>query len=148
MDVSFGTVWRVREEFWQTAFSAVGHLYDEKSRRRWHPGVSLRAVDRPVHSLYDYVPLLHGTSSSGGPVVAYGLTKKQGPAHSTSFGQILAPALAAIDELVRPAPDADPDCSTGHWQDYKIISANLDKPRLAPAETTALRAWAERRRLV
>ena len=148
MDVSFGTVWRVREDFWQGAFAVAGQRYDEGSLRRWHPGVSLRAPDEPVHSPYDYVPLLHGTTGESGPVVARGLTKEQGPAHPTSFGRIVAPALAAVNDITRPAPDADADRPAGYWQDYKVISANLDKPRFDPAETAALRAWAVRRRLL
>lgn len=148
VDVSFGTVWRVREEFWQGAFSVAGYLYDENSRRLWHPGVSLRSPAEPVRSPYDYVPLLHGTTGDGGPVVARGLTREQGPAHPTSFGRIVAPALAAIDDITRPAPDADPDRPARYWQDYKIVSANLDKPRFSPAESAALRTWAVRRRLL
>ena len=143
LDTTFGTVWRVREDLWRETFRTVRQRYDEHGTRGWHPSVSLREF--PPTSLNEFIPMLHGTTGTAGPVVVRGLTPELGTAHPTSFGQIVRPAPIALREMTSPAPDASPDGLTGYWSDHKRVASNSHKPKLDSEELDCLRAWATRR---
>ena len=146
LDVSFGTVWRVREDLWRETFRAHRQRYDEDGTRCWHPALSLR--EQPVTSLHEYVPMLFGATGEHGPVVVRGLSYERGPAHPTSFGRILRPAPLSVREITSPAPDAPADRLTGRWFERSRVSRNAHKPKLDQGELDDLRAWAQRRGLV
>lgn len=142
VDVSLGTVWRVREDVWDDRIRS----YDHESTRMWHPGVSLRL--KPLVNLQEAIPLLHGTSGEQGPVVARGLTEECGPNHATSFGHLIRPAQVGADHLVEPDPSADPRETDGPWFRRKRVAANLHKPRFDPSERAELESWARERGLL
>ena len=146
LDVSLGTVWRVREDLWREAFRRMGQPYDEHSARRWHPAVSLR--EYPPASLHEFVPMLHGTSSDAGPVVVRGLTRECGELHPTSFGNIVSPAQIGLHEITSRDSAAPRDRLTGHWFDFKRVAHNSHKLKLDAGELASLRAWATRRRIL
>ena len=143
LDVTFGTVWWVREEVWQEQM--VG--YDQNSERACHPGVSLRV--KPATGLADRVPLLHGTTSAAGPVVVRGLTAEYAACGEvTSFGRLVAPAQLRVSEFVTAAPEADPDVLAGPWFVHRRVIPNWYKLQLTPPETFQLWEWAEGRDLI
>jgi hypothetical protein len=146
LDVSLGTVWRVREDLWRETFRAQGQRYDEHGTRCWHPGLSLR--EQPVSSLHEYVPMLFGATGEHGPVVVRGLSRERGPAHATSFGRILRPAHLSVRAMTSPPSDAPADRLTGPWFDRSRVSRNAHKPKLDQNELENLRAWAQRRGLI
>ena len=135
-DAGLGTIWQVREDYW------LEHLPRYRSDRDWHPAVSLRA--QPVQSLYELIPVLHGTSGDQGPVVMRGLTNEFPSEYPTSFGH-LAPIPCAASEFVRKSlvPDVDPDdLPKMNPLAGRRICRNMHKPRCAPAEEKTLRKWA------
>jgi Ni,Fe-hydrogenase III component G len=142
-DTRMGTLWRVREDLWAEQMAGIAQY---TAKRQWHPGVSLR--QKPVRSVYEYIPMLHGTSGDQGPIVVRGITKREGPDYPTSFGRIVSPALVSareiVDDLGEPPagiPDYDP------LMDRRVVS-NHDKPRLNPSEMKALTDWAEKKGLM
>lgn len=142
VDLSFGTVWQVREDVWRELLSRY------RSDRAWHPGVSIRT--KPYHSLDGYVPLLHGTSGKRGPVVVKGLTAREGPGYTTIFGKILRPARVPVKEFISLAPGIPrSDVGEKGWGlDVKRVVRNLDKPKLDPDERLNLWNWAEKKGLL
>jgi len=136
LDVSFGSLWWVREDLWKE----VLRPYDDASDRLGHPGLSVRRS--PVSSLLEIVPMLHGTTGAHGPVVARGLTQDEGPQYPTSFGRLLLPADIPVMEFVQPARDADPSILSGPWHRRHRITGNVWKPRLNDPELQALEVWA------
>ncbi len=146
IDVSFGTVWRVREELWRERFREEGQPYDEEGTRQWHPGISM--WESPLASLFEFLPMLHGSTGDHGPVVVRGLTRECGPAHPTSFGRIVRPARISAKEITSTCPDAQKNRLTG-WMIYRRrVTANLHKPKLDQSELAELRSWAKRRGLL
>lgn len=143
LDVSFGTIWRVREDLWK-AHQAGYHL---ASSRTWHPGVSIRRQDAGGVALWDAVPMLHGTSGDAGPVVVRGISDGSDSGKATSFGRLVAPARFGVGEFVSRAPDAKAGDVEGPWFRRRKISANLPKPKLEPKEVAELGAWARERGL-
>jgi hypothetical protein len=144
LDVGFGTLWRVREDFWLENLPT----YDKESDRRWHPAISLRL--KPLQTLYEMVPVLHGTSGSQGPVVVRGLTKEKGLAYQTSFGG-LAPIPAAGHEFVQKNLAPGVDGSRLFMQPPlagRRICGNVDKPRCHLPELRQLRKWAKAKGLM
>ncbi len=133
VDVSRGTLWRVREDVWKE----TSRSYDQHSTRQFHPGLSL--LDKPPSSGYDQIPMAHGTSGTQGPVVARGLTAEKGPDHPTSFGHLITPV--PLRDFLRPAADRDPDLLTGHWDEHSRIVPNFDKLRLDAEEDESLRRF-------
>jgi hypothetical protein len=133
LDVSFGTLWWIREDLWKERNPA----YDQESEKIAHPGVSIRSS--PPAGLYEFVPVLHGTSRSG-PVAVLGLSRRQ-PLRPTYFGRLSFPAEIPILEFVRPAKDTDPEALVGPWYRRSRTSPNLDKLRVTPDEAAALEAW-------
>ena len=144
LDVSFGTIWRVREDLWKAHQSR----YDLASSRKWHPGVSIRRKDAGDVALWDAVPMLHGTSGETGPVVVWGITDGNGSGKATSFGRLVAPARFGIAEFVSRAPDARAGEVAGPWFRRRRISANLPKPKLGQWEMSELDAWARKHGLL
>lgn len=146
IDASFGTVWRVREELWRERFREEGQPYDQNGTRQWHPGISMR--ESPLTSLFELLPMLHGSSGDHGPVVVRGLTRECGPDHPASFGRIVRPARFSASEITSTAADTQKDRLTGWMIDRKRVAANLDKPKLNESELADLRSWAQRRGLL
>lgn len=146
VDVSFGTVWRVREDLWRDSFRQSGQRYDERGTRRWHPGLSMR--NQPPVSLHEFVPMLFGTTGDRGPVVVRGLSRELGPTHPAEFGRILRPAPFALREFVSPAVDAPRNQLFGHWFDRMRIERNSYKPKLDGTELASLQTWAKDRGLL
>ena len=104
-----------------------------------HPGVSV--ANKPPEGLYDYVPILFGTSARGTSdqrkaqlVKVTGLTH-QDPDHSTYFGSIDRPGRYTPDEML-----------TGRHQTSRltterrrsVIWPNNEKPRVSPEELKRL----------
>lgn len=143
LDVSLGTVWRVREHLWMQTF---GRGYDQNSTRLWHPGVSLRQT--PPAALYEMVPMLHGTTDEQGPVVVHGLTLERGPRAATSFGKIIRPGQFSVQKIVRPGAEVDQESLSGPWYARSSIMCNMDKPRFTCAETQELKSWAASKNLL
>jgi hypothetical protein len=139
LDMSLGTVWRVRESLWKDCFRQQGQRYD--SDREWHPGVSLRVM--PLTCVNEFIPMLHGTSGYHGPVVARGLSLEKGADHPTSFGGIVRPAKVCFKDANAHTQDPENVDLEGRMIDRLPVSANLDKPRLSEAELADLRRWAE-----
>ena len=138
LDVMFGTVWWVREDVWQEQLAG----YDQDSERMAHPGVSLRV--KPATGLGEAVPLLHGTTSTAGPVVVRGLTAEYAACGEvTSFGRLVVPASLRVREFVTAAPDADPEVLAGPWSIRRRVIPNWYKLQLTPPETYRLWEWAE-----
>jgi hypothetical protein len=133
LDVSFGTLWWIREDLWKERQTD----YDQQSESIGHPGLSIRSA--PPEGLYEIVPLLHGTTRYG-PIAVAGLTRRQ-PLRTTYFGQLLFPAQIPVTEFTRPAQDADPDELTGPWYCRARTSPNLDKLRITSDEAEVLTAW-------
>jgi hypothetical protein len=145
LDVSIGTVWRIREDAWR---DYLAHYDGEK--RDWHPGLSVRA--EPVSSLYEMIPLLFGSSSWTGPVPVRGLTRERGPRSLTWFGRRVQPAYFPVPEFADPRPSprsrAHPGELVGRDLDRYRVAVNHDKPRLDPDELEDLKRWARSRRLL
>ncbi len=146
IDMSFGTVWRIREELWKETFLLQGQAYDLESTRHWHPGLSLRVA--PLTSVHEYVPMLHGSSGDGGPVVVRGLTREKAHDYPTSFGKIVRPAKVTVKAATSLASDAKTKQLEGRMSDRTLVSGNLYKPRLDEDELEDLRTWAENRNLL
>ena len=146
IDMTFGTVWRIREELWKETFWLQGQAYDLDSTRHWHPGLSLRIT--PLTSVHEYIPMLHGSSGDEGPVVVRGLTREKAHDHPTSFGKIVRPAKVTAKAATSLASDVRKEQLEGRMSDRTLVSANLDKPRLDAAELEDLRRWAENRNLL
>ena len=146
LDVSLGTVWRVREDLWRERFQQQDQRYDQHGTRTWHPAVSLR--QGPLTSLHEIIPMLHGSTGDGGPVVVRGLTRERGSLHATSFGRVVRPAKITATEITSPAPDAKRDTLTGSFFERQRVFVNFDKPRLAEVELADLRTWAQKRGLL
>jgi hypothetical protein len=146
IDLSFGSVWRIREGMWIKTFLQQGQRYDKNSKRKWHPGVSLRTA--PVASVHEYLPMLHGSSGDHGPVVVRGLTREHGDEHETSFGKIVRPAKLTVKDATAATRRVAKKDLEGRLIDKTLISANLDKPRLDEAELEALRKWASNQNLL
>lgn len=144
LDMSLGTVWRVRESLWKECFRQQGQPYD--SDREWHPGVSLR--DTPLTCVNEFIPMLHGSSGDHGPVVARGLSFEKGPDYPTSFGGIVRPAKVCFKDANTSTAAAEKAGLEGRMIDRLPVSANLDKPRFNEAELADLRAWAKARNLL
>jgi len=146
IDMSLGTVWRIREELWKETFLLQGQAYDLESTRHWHPGLSLRVA--PLKSVHEYVPMLHGSSGAEGPVVVKGLTREKGSDYPTSFGKIVRPAKVTVKAATSLASDAKRGQLEGRMSDRVLVCVNLDKPRLDEGELDNLRTWAENRNLL
>lgn len=146
IDMSFGTVWRVREEIWKQSFRQQGQRYDWESDRKWHPGVSLRST--PLTNVHEYAPMLHGSSGDHGPVVVRGLTHDVDSDYATSFGRIVRPAKVAFKDATSAARAVCKEDLEGRLIDRTLVSANLDKPRLTATELEDLRGWAKNRNLL
>jgi len=144
LDMSLGTVWRVRESLWKECFRQQGEPYD--SDREWHPGVSLRAA--PLTCVNEFIPMLYGSSGAHGPVVARGLSREKGPHHPTSFGGIVRPARVCFKDATAKMRALGKRDLEGRMIDRSPVSANLDKPRLSEAELADLRRWAKARNLL
>lgn len=143
LDVTFGTVWWVREDLWQERVAA----YDQHSERACHPGVSLRV--KPATGMADAVPMLHGTTGAAGPVVVHGLTAEYAACGEvTSFGRLVAPAWLRVSEFVTAAPDAAPEVLEGPWFVRRRVIPNWYKLQLTPPEPFRLWEWAESRDLI
>ena len=141
-DTSFGTVWRVSEAVWKESFRHMRY----ESTRTWHPGLSLNR-QKSTTALYEYVPMLHGTSGGSGPVVVRGLTREKGPHYETSFGRILRPARVAMREIALPSKDRPEHLEIFPFEGRRVCE-NLYKPRLDRDEQERLRQWARARKLL
>lgn len=146
VDMSFGSVWCIQETVWIKTFLKEGQRYDENSKRKWHPGVSLRTT--PLTSVYEYIPMLHGSSGDHGPVIVRGLTPNVDADYATSFGRIVRPAKVAVTDATSSAPTVCKEHLVGRMIDRSMVSANLHKPRLNEAELEDLRLWAKNRNLI
>ena len=116
-DLLRGSIWWVKESVWLKTISS----YDRKSIRLGHFGLSIRKT--PPVTPYEMMPMLHGTSGSQGPVVAYGLSENNGGSYPTSFGH-LAPADLSVEDF-----------------QYGCIKRNDHKPKLTPSEYVSLENW-------
>ena len=142
-DTRMGTLWRVREDLWASQLAA---FVEYEAKRQWHPGLSLRS--QPVTSVHEYIPMLHGTTGNGGPVVVKGITRHRGPDHATSFGRIIRPAAIAARETVEDHGTAPPDMPDHDLLTKRRVVPNHDKPRLDPSEMQALLKWAQEKVLL
>lgn len=138
VDVSAGTLWWVREDVWKEK----SKKYDHDSTRMGHPGLSMR--HEPVTSLYEYVPMLHGTSGDRGPVVARGLSEEYGPDYPTSFGR-LAPAGIVVQDMVKSSGQGP---LIGSGLATRRVVGNPHKPRLDESEMGQLQNWMRKRGLM
>lgn len=142
LDVSLGTLWHIREDRGKEQLIPC----DFRSRRTWQLGLSLRT--RPLRSLVEFVPMLHGTSGDQGPVVARDLTQEMGPNHSTSFGRLVFPARISAQEIAPRSKPSQGERGAGAWIHNRHIHTNAWKPCLENGELKQLKAWAHSRRLI
>lgn len=133
LDVSFGTLWWVREDLWRETLEN----YDPDSGRKGHPGMSLR--DEPLQAVRELIPMLIGITAWG-PVAVRGLSRRE-PHRVTHFGANLTPAPIPTVELLKLASDADLTLLTGHWYQRKRAIPNLEKPKCDAAELADLKRW-------
>jgi hypothetical protein len=139
-DMGKGTLWKVREDVWKT------YLRDKRyrSNRTWHPGLSV--MRRRLESRREYVPMLHGTSDSRGPVIVKGITQEKGEDYTTSFGRIIRPAplpaaaLIPSGHIKQELPKDNPLRKCG-------MAQNTHKPRITDEEMKELDGWLNRRKL-
>lgn len=131
-----GTVWWVVDRLWKEHLPTFRPRPPVVGRTPRHPGVGMRTV--PIIRLLDPVPLLFGTSGTGGPVVVRGLTAGAGIDHPTSFGAIVRPGLfRAVDFIRFKGLEGDPP-----------IVPNAAKPRLDATEIRSLEAFLAARGLL
>ncbi|NLF17965.1 MAG: hypothetical protein GX595_12055 [Lentisphaerae bacterium] len=140
VDVSAGTLWRVREDAWVQRLEK-GY----RSTRSWHPGLSLRQ-GRPPASLYEQVPMLHGSSGSGHGFVVRGVTRQLGPAHATHFGHFAPVSFAVVDLVGVAALASEAPPLAGFGLDRYAVTVNHDKPRVTADEYRCMESWARQRR--
>lgn len=143
LDTSIGTLWRVREDIW---VNQLRNAIRYRAQRKWHPGLSLRR--RSAASVYEYIPMLHGSSGRRGPVVVKGITREKGPDYDCSFGRIVRPAAILGRELVDAADEPPFEIAPHSRLRYRRVVQNCDKPRISDHELQSLKAWAKRRHLI
>ncbi len=137
VSTGFGTLWRVREDLWADKLANVVRYV---AKRQWHPGVSLRI--KPATSLFEYIPMLHGTSGAEGPVVVSGITLHKGPDHKTSFGRILKPAPVCCGEIFEVSKSPVADVPKDDALRSRRVAPNCDKSRVDVDEEQSLVEWA------
>jgi hypothetical protein len=151
-DVSFGTVWRVKESLWQKCVSD----YDQRSKREQHFGVSILRLPPTQSSASGYLPMLHGSSEESAKRTEYeeakldffyarGLSQERGNEYPTFFGH-LAPVKLPKEEISDiPLPD-NPDEIDLDWEfNQKCIRPNAYKRRLSKNEKSHLANWLRRK---
>ena len=143
LDTSMGTLWKVREDIWKAELSKVVRYV---AKRHSHPGLSIRI--RPVTSVYERIPMLHGTSGSQGPLVVKGLTRARGPNYPTTFGRIVKPASILGRELVDVADEPPFEVGPHSPLRYRRVLQNGDKPRVSDRELQSLKTWARKKNLI
>ncbi len=134
-DFSFGTLWWVREDLWKESFSQENQPYDLASPRSAHPGVALREETQENLDIFEFVPMLYGSSNAAPVTIRF---FPDSPTKRTHFGSILRPAPPPIPEFIYPAPDDDPSRLSGNLLRKKRVIANLDKPRADENEIAVL----------
>jgi hypothetical protein len=145
-DVSMGTLWRVKESVWKDQLPA---FYVAKEDTKMHPGLSISKYE--ACGADDIVSLLHGTTSSKGPVVVRGFSNdsdKYDENHNCSFGQIIYPALIPkkkMEEFDRSTMVFDPGLGPNWDAEFDVIP-NRYKPRITSEEKEQLDSYLKRKK--
>lgn len=140
-DMGKGTLWKVREDVWKTNLRQNHY----NSTRTWHPGLSL--MKRKLGSIREYVPMLHGTTDTRGPVVVKGITTDKGEDHSTSFGRMIRPAPLPVTAMIPTGP-VNADLPKSNPLRTRGISQNTHKPNLTDTEMNNLNNWLDSKGLL
>ena len=133
LDVSFGTLWWVREDLWKA------EIRNYQSTRHSHPGLSVTKSgpqQRP-----SYVQMLHGTTGRPKGVAVRGMTFRE-PERICYFGQIRPVRIEAFyftteTRTLREYQD---------WTPHAAVLMNHHKPRINRGEREALEKWIVYRR--
>lgn len=133
-DLGKGTLWQVREDIWQAHL----RLKHYRSNRVWHPGLSL--MERKLENSREYIPMLHGTTDTRGPVVVKGITTDKGEDHTTSFGRTIRPTALPVVALIPGGPVKEEIPRTNPLRKCGIHQ-NIHKPRITDDELQHLNAW-------
>ena len=144
-DVSLGTLWRVKESVWKDQLPT---FYISQKSKKMHPGLSI--LNDEVKSSSKIVPLLHGTSSSKGPVVVKGFSndsEKYDENHKCSFGKILRPVRIPkkkMEEYDLSNSVFKSDLGPMWYVEFDVIP-NRDKPRVSIDEKEKLDLFLKRK---
>jgi hypothetical protein len=136
-DVSFGTLWWIREALWRKGH---GEAYREAAQKRSaHPGVSILPYSPHAVSGIGMVPVLQGTSQRHSRAVEVrGLSKSR--QDTTYFGRVLRPVRFAYSIFTDPSSE-DPSFSQMSPLRFHAITRNHPKDRVDPTEEAALRKF-------
>ncbi|MGN1358834.1 MAG: hypothetical protein ACI4X9_00070 [Kiritimatiellia bacterium] len=122
--------------------------FNQRDNHVAHPGVSV--ADKPPEGLYDYVPMLFGTSARGYTpekkaqcVEVKGLTRRA-PDHRTYFGSIDKPGCYTPDEMLIGRHQTSRLTTKAR---RSVIWPNNEKPRVSPEELKRLERFCCEHRL-
>lgn len=87
MDVSFGTMWWLREYMWKEIIPPE-LKYDLDSQKCGHPGVSILGGPSPLQT---FIPMMHGRSEGGRRSVWITGFESDEPRKRTAFGHLIQP---------------------------------------------------------
>jgi hypothetical protein len=136
-DVSFGTLWWVREALWRQGHGAG---YGVAAQKRFaHPGVSILPYSPDAVSGIGMVPLLQGTSKKRPQSVEVkGLSKNC--QDTTYFGRVLRPVRFAYSVFTNPCHEDSSFSQTSPLR-FHAITRNHPKDRVDATEEAALREF-------
>ena len=140
-DFTRGTIWKIRENEWK---EKLGSKYDQKSKRFWHPGLSIKK--KQPRNFYELIPVLHGSSGNRDGVVASGLTSRRGEYHTTVFRDI-GPSFFQVGDVFKGDKIMPGEKPTGNWYQHNAVAKNHWKPRLDEDEQRSLLNFLNRRGL-
>jgi hypothetical protein len=140
-DFTQGSIWKIREKEWK---EKLGDEYDQKSKRIWHPGLSIKK--KQPRDFYELVPVLHGSSGKRDGVVAKGLTSQRGENHTTVFRDI-GPSSFQVGAVFKGDKIMPGEKPEGDWYQHNTVAKNHWKPRLDEDEQRSLLDFLKRRGL-
>jgi hypothetical protein len=135
-DRSAGTLWWVKETLWANQLPS---FYNPKGPA--HPGLSI--LNEQKDALTETVPVLHGTSSSKGPIVVKGVSnhsKDFDENSKTYFGRILTPAKIpnkTIEEFDQATLVFNPNLGASWHKEFDVIP-NRYKSKITQEEQEQL----------